>query len=68
MNNPFGDEPRNAGAASAAGHQLGQDLSSLSLHELEERIGLLRAEIIRLEAAMAGKAASRDAAASVFKF
>ena len=48
-------------------HQLGQDLSALSVHELEERVALLRAEITRLEDAQAKKLASRDAAASFFK-
>ncbi|MBS7696610.1 MULTISPECIES: DUF1192 domain-containing protein [unclassified Chelatococcus] len=48
-------------------HVLGQDLSALSLHELTERIALLRAEIERLTAARAAKEASRAQADSVFR-
>lgn len=46
---------------------VGADLSTLSEHELEERIGLLRAEIERIEATLKTKRAGRDAAASFFK-
>jgi len=67
MSDPFGDEPRSRPGREPE-HQIGQDLSTLSLHELDARIALLHAEIVRLEQARAGKAASRDAAASVFKF
>jgi uncharacterized small protein (DUF1192 family) len=49
------------------GHEIGQDLSLLSLEELTERIALLRSEIERLEAASTKKRASKDAAASFFK-
>lgn len=48
-------------------HEIGQDLSLLSVDELNERIALLGAEIERLQAAMTRKRASRDAAASFFK-
>ncbi|MDQ0471140.1 DUF1192 domain-containing protein [Labrys wisconsinensis] len=48
-------------------HEVGQDLSALSLHELDERIALLEAEVARLAAAKAAKAASMDAAASIFR-
>ena len=48
-------------------HEIGQDLSLLSVEELTERIALLNAEIERLQAAVAKKRASRDAANSVFK-
>jgi len=51
----------------AAAHEIGQDLSLLSVEELTARIGLLRGEIERLESAVASKRASRDAAASIFK-
>lgn len=51
-----------------AQHVVGQDLSALSVHELTERIELLKAEIARLEADMAAKKSSRSAADSVFKF
>ena len=48
-------------------HEIGQDLSLLSVEELTERIALMRSEIERLEAAMAKKRASRDAANNFFK-
>ena len=48
-------------------HEIGQDLSLLSLEELTERVALLNSEIARLEEAAAKKRASRDAANSVFK-
>jgi uncharacterized small protein (DUF1192 family) len=48
-------------------HEIGQDLSLLSVEELTERIALMTAEIERLQAAAAKKRASRDAAASFFK-
>jgi len=48
-------------------HEIGQDLSLLSVEELTERIALLNAEIDRLQAAMAKKRASKDAANSIFK-
>ena len=48
-------------------HEIGQDLSLLSVNELAERIALLRGEIDRLEAARSGKQASRSAADSFFK-
>jgi uncharacterized small protein (DUF1192 family) len=48
-------------------HEIGQDLSLLSVDELGERIALLQAEIERLNQAMAKKRASKDAADSFFK-
>lgn len=48
-------------------HEIGQDLSLLSVDELGERIALLQAEIERLEQAMTKKRASKDAANSFFK-
>lgn len=48
-------------------HELGQDLSMLSVEELKERIEALKAEISRLESSMNTKQASRSAADSVFK-
>jgi len=48
-------------------HEIGQDLSLLSVDELGERIALLNAEIERLTQAMAKKRASKDAANSFFK-
>lgn len=48
-------------------HDIGQDLSLLSVEELTERIALLKGEIARSEEAATKKRASRDAANSVFK-
>jgi uncharacterized small protein (DUF1192 family) len=48
-------------------HDIGQDLSLLSVDELGERIALLKSEIERLQAAMSGKKASLDAANNFFK-
>jgi uncharacterized small protein (DUF1192 family) len=48
-------------------HEIGQDLSLLSVGEIDERIVLLRAEINRLEADRARKEASRSAADAVFR-
>jgi len=48
-------------------HEIGQDLSLLSVGEIDERIALLRLEIDRLIADRARKEASRSAADSVFR-
>ena len=48
-------------------HDIGQDLSLLSVTELNERIGLMREEIVRLEADIAKKQATRSAADQFFK-
>ena len=48
-------------------HEIGQDLSLLSLEELNDRIALLTSEIDRLQAAATRKRASKDAANSFFK-
>jgi uncharacterized small protein (DUF1192 family) len=48
-------------------HEIGQDLSLLSVGDLDERIGILTAEISRLEADKVTKQATRMAAESLFK-
>jgi uncharacterized small protein (DUF1192 family) len=48
-------------------HEIGQDLSLLSIGELTERIAQLNEEIARLEAAKASKSATRTAADQFFK-
>jgi uncharacterized small protein (DUF1192 family) len=48
-------------------HEIGQDLTLLSVAELRERIELLKGEIARLEADIKGKQASRSAAENFFK-
>ncbi len=56
------DRPKKAPA-----HEIGQDLSLLSVGDLTERIGLLEAEIGRLKDALAARDRTRAAAAQVFK-
>lgn len=48
-------------------HDIGQDLSLLSVEELDARIALLRTEIERLESAATMKRATRAAADKFFK-
>jgi uncharacterized small protein (DUF1192 family) len=48
-------------------HEIGQDLSLLSVEELAERIALLNGEITRLQSSMTLKRATRDAADRFFK-
>jgi uncharacterized small protein (DUF1192 family) len=57
-----GDRPKKPLA-----HEIGQDLSTLSVDELDKRIDLLRDEITRLEAEKARKASGKAAAESLFK-
>ena len=48
-------------------HELGQDLSLLSVEELASRVNLLQLEIARLEADIAQKRSKRAAADQFFK-
>lgn len=50
-----------------SGIMLGEDLSRLSVSELEQRLIALRAEIDRVTAEQAAKKAHEAAAASLFK-
>lgn len=59
----FDDEPKKK----AKPHEIGQDLSLLSVAELGERIGLLRSEIARLEAELAAKGTTKAAAEALFR-
>src|SRR5690606_38771758 len=59
----FDDEP----LARPKAHVIGQDLSLLSVGDLDERIGLLRAEIERLEAERKAKGATKTAAEALFR-
>jgi len=61
---PIEDDDR---PAKKVAHEIGQDLALLSVGELGERIALLKAEISRLEAAIARKQSSRDVANQFFK-
>lgn len=59
----FDDEPVKRPKA----HEIGQDLSLLSVRELEERIGLLKDEIERLQADIRAKSATKSAAEALFR-
>ena len=48
-------------------HEIGQDLALLSVKELQERIAIMKEEIGRLEASIAGKQSSRNVADQFFK-
>ena len=60
---PFIEEPREISSR----HEIGQDLSMLSIDELDERVEMLEREIARLKEARAGKESSRAAASAIFK-
>jgi uncharacterized small protein (DUF1192 family) len=57
------EEPRKP----ARNHEIGQDLSLLSVEELKERIDMLKAEIARLEEELSSKDATRAAADALFR-
>ena len=59
----FDDEPKQKPAA----HVVGQDVTLLSAGELAERIGLLRAEIERLEGERTARGATKSAAEALFR-
>jgi uncharacterized small protein (DUF1192 family) len=48
-------------------HEIGQDISLLSVFELKERVGILQDEVVRLEAAAVAKDAAKNAADAFFK-
>jgi len=52
---------------SAASHEIGQPLDLLSAPELAERIESLKQEILRLEAAIKAREATKQAASAFFK-
>jgi uncharacterized small protein (DUF1192 family) len=49
-------------------HEVGMPIDTMSVEELERRIGLLRSEISRLESAIADRQKTKAAAESLFKF
>lgn len=49
-------------------HEVGMPIETMSVEELERRIGLLRSEIARLESAIADRRKTKAAAESMFKF
>lgn len=48
-------------------HEIGQDISLISIAELSERIAMLKVEIARLEAELESKDASKAAAEALFR-
>lgn len=48
-------------------HEIGQDLSTLSVDELDKRVTLLRDEIARLETEKATKTSGKAAAENLFR-
>jgi len=48
-------------------HEIGADISALSVDELKARITLMQEEIGRLEAEIAAKSSSRNVAEGLFK-
>jgi uncharacterized small protein (DUF1192 family) len=53
--------------AKKPGHEIGSDISLLSVDELKSRIMILQAEIVRLEAEVGAKSSSRNVAENLFK-
>ena len=50
------------------GHEVGMPIDTMSIEELNERIEMLRQEIVRLEAGIAARKQTKAAADSLFKF
>ena len=59
---PFAEDP----VPRRGVHEIGQDLSLMSIDEIEERVRLLEREIVRLKEAKSGKQRSLDAASAFF--
>lgn len=49
-------------------HEVGMPIETMSVEELGERIEILKAEIVRLEDAVAARKQTKAAADSLFKF
>lgn len=49
------------------GHEVGMPIDTMSVDELERRIALLEAEIVRLREAIEARKQTRAAADSIFK-
>lgn len=62
----FDDDPE-APLARKVAHEIGQDLSRLSIEDLTARVALLRDEIARLEMAVETKSAQMSAADLLFR-
>jgi uncharacterized small protein (DUF1192 family) len=59
----FDEEPVNVPRK----HEIGQDLSLLSVDELRSRIEMLREEIARIEAELSSKGETKAAAEALFR-
>ncbi len=59
----FDEEPKRKKVV----HEIGQDLSMLSVDELGERIAILKREVERLETESVLKGAQREQASALFK-
>ena len=59
----FDEEP----VKKARVHVMGEDLARLSAGELTERIAQLKAEIVRVEAELSSKGATKAAAEALFR-
>ena len=59
----FDDEP----VRKKLGHEVGMPIDSMSVEELEARIGLLEGEITRLREAIAARQKTRSEADSLFR-
>lgn len=59
----FDDEP----VKTPRRHEIGQDISLLSVDELGERIGMLKLEIERIEAELAARDTTKAAAEALFR-
>jgi uncharacterized small protein (DUF1192 family) len=59
----FDDQP----VKKPKGHEVGTPIDTLSVDELEDRIGQLEAEIARLKAAISERQKTKAAADSIFK-
>ena len=59
----FDDEP----VKKPLTHEVGMPIDTMSVDELGKRIALLRAEIVRLEQAIAAREKSRSQAESLFR-
>ena len=49
-------------------HEVGMPIDTMSIDELNERIALLEAEIVRLKDAIAARQKTKSASESLFKF
>ncbi|GLK67861.1 DUF1192 domain-containing protein [Hansschlegelia plantiphila] len=61
------DEDAGAAPARRTAHEIGQELSALSVEELGHRIALLKEEILRLEREASAKSAQMSAADLLFR-